>query len=152
MWIAFSAAVCAASVAMGATCAILWRRSLRRLAESERERKALARTSLVLEEERRVLELVAKGASLREVLDALTHAIERMATHCFCTVLLLDEDRLRLLEGSGGSLPAEYMRAINGLEIGPEVGACGTAAFRNETPSSKTSPPITASQPPRISS
>jgi signal transduction histidine kinase/CheY-like chemotaxis protein len=25
------------------------------------------------------------------------------------------------------------MHAINGLEIGPEVGACGTAAFRNET-------------------
>jgi PAS domain S-box-containing protein len=133
MWIEFSAVVSAASVAMCAACAILWRTSLRRLAESERERNALARTSLVLEEERRVLELVAKGASLREVLDALTHAIERMATHCFCTVLLLDEDRLRLLEGSGGSLPAEYMHAINGLEIGPEVGACGTAAFLNET-------------------
>jgi signal transduction histidine kinase/ActR/RegA family two-component response regulator len=118
---------------MCATCAILWRRSLGRLAESERERKALARTSLVLEEERRVLELVAKGASLREVLDALTQAIERMATHCFCTILLLDSDRRRLLEGSGGSLPAEYMHAINGLEIGPEVGACGTAAFWNET-------------------
>jgi PAS domain S-box-containing protein len=130
MWIEYLTAPCAASVAM---CAIGWHRSLRRLATSERERQALAKTSLVLEEERRVLELVARGASLPEVLDALTQAIERMATKCFCTVLLLDDDRRRLLEGSGGSFPAEYMRAINGLEIGPEVGACGTAAFRNET-------------------
>jgi signal transduction histidine kinase/ActR/RegA family two-component response regulator len=130
MWIELSVGACAVTLAI---CAMGWRGSLRRLAESERERKALTRTSLVLEEERRVLELVAKGASLREVLDALTHAIERMATDCFCTVLLLDEDRRRLFEGSGGSLPAAYMQAIDGLEIGPEVGACGTAAFRNET-------------------
>jgi PAS domain S-box-containing protein len=130
MWIELLAAVCAVSVAI---CAMGWRHTHRRLAESERDRDALTKASLVLEEERRVLELVAKGASLREVLDALTHAIERMATDCFCTVLLLDEDRLRLLEGSGGSLPPAYMQAINGLEIGPEVGACGTAAFRNQT-------------------
>ena len=130
MWIEYLAAPCAASVAIRA---IGWRRSLRRLAASEQERKALAKASLVLEEERRVLELVARGASLQEVLDALTTAIERLTTQCFCTVLLLDDDGRRLMEGSGGSFPAEYMRAINGLEIGPEVGACGTAAFRNET-------------------
>src|SRR5580693_9753940 len=133
MWIEFSAVVSAASVAMCAACAILWRTSLRRLAESERERNALARTSLVLEEERRVLELVAKGCSLKEVLDALTGAIERMATDCYCTVLLLDEDGKQLWEGSGGGLPAAYMQGVNGLLIGPEVGACGSAAFRNQT-------------------
>ena len=78
-------------------------------------------------------ELVAKGASLIEVLDALTQAIERMAPECLCTIMLLDEVGRHLLRGSGPSLPAAYMEAINGLEIGPEVGACGTAAFRNET-------------------
>jgi PAS domain S-box-containing protein len=129
MWIEYLAVPFAASVAISAAG---WRRSLRRLAASEQERKALAKASLVLEEERRVLELVARGASLQEVLDALTHAIERLTTNCICTVLLLDDDGRRLMEGSGGSFPAEYMRAINGLEIGPEVGACGTAAFRNE--------------------
>ena len=48
-------------------------------------------------------------------------------------MLLLDEEGKRLWEGSGGSLPAAYMQGVNGLEIGPEVGACGSAAFRNET-------------------
>ena len=105
----------------------------RRLAESQRDRQKLERSSRVIEEERRVLELIAKGCSLKEVLNALTAAIERMALDCYCTVLLLDEHGKHLLEGSGGSLPAEYMQGVNGLAIGPEVGACGSAAFRNET-------------------
>jgi two-component system, sensor histidine kinase and response regulator len=105
----------------------------RRLAERQRDQEKLERSSRLIEEERRVLELIAKGCSLKEVLNALTAAIERMASDCFCTVLLLDEDGKRLWEGSGGGLPPEYMQGVNGLEIGPEVGACGSAAFRNET-------------------
>jgi two-component system sensor histidine kinase/response regulator len=105
----------------------------RRLAESLKSQEELEKSSRVLEEERRVLELIARGASLEEVLDALTAAIERMADNCFCTILLLGEDRRHLHGGSGGSLPAAYMQAIEGLEIGPEVGACGSAAFSNET-------------------
>ncbi len=112
--------------------ALAWLQT-RRLGESRRSQEELERSSRVLEEERRVLDLIARGASLKEVLDALTGAIERMAGNCLCSILLLDEDRRHLLEGSGGRLPPEYVRAINGLEIGPEVGACGTAAFRNET-------------------
>jgi PAS domain S-box-containing protein len=104
-----------------------------RLSEGRRVQQQLEKSSRVLEEERSVLELIAKGASLKEVLDALTRAIERLAPECFCTILLLDDHRRRLVEGSGGSLPPEYMRALDGLEIGPNVGACGTAAFRNET-------------------
>jgi len=79
------------------------------------------------------MELVARGASLQEVLDTATRAVERMASDCLCTILLLDEDRRHLRAGSSGSLPNEYIRAVDGLEIGPEVGACGSAAFRNET-------------------
>jgi signal transduction histidine kinase/CheY-like chemotaxis protein len=112
--------------------AVAWFQT-RRLSQCQRVQTELEKYSKVLLEERRVLELIAKGASLKEVLNALTKSIETMAPHCFCTILLLDEDRRTLLEGSGGSLPPEYMRAVSGLEIGPNVGACGTAAFRNQT-------------------
>ena len=110
-----------------------WLRIRRRLAQSEREREELEKSSRVLEEERQMLELVAQGASLKQVMDALTHLIERMSPGCLCTILLLDEEKRHLLAGSSGSIPADYVQAINGLEIGPEVGACGSAAFRNET-------------------
>src|ERR1700733_1833549 len=115
-----------------AACAIAWVQT-RRLATRQRDQEKLERSSRVIEEERRVLELIAKGCSLKEVLNALTAAIERMAQDCYCTVLLLDDEGKHLLEGSGGGLPPEYMQAVSGLQIGPEVGACGSAAFRNET-------------------
>jgi diguanylate cyclase (GGDEF)-like protein len=131
VWVPSSTAVI--SVAFAAA-AIGWLQAMRRLHESRRERRDLANSSRVIEEERRVLELVAKGASLQEVLDTLTRAIERISPESICTVLLLDQESgKRLLRGSGPSLPPEYMQAVNGLEIGPEVGACGSAAFRNET-------------------
>src|SRR5271154_1905653 len=127
-WVFASGALCLAMLASAVAWLQTWR-----LAERQRDQEKLERSSRVIEEERRVLELIAKGGSLKEVLNALTSAIERMAQDCYCTVLLLDEEGKHLLEGSGGGLPPAYMQAVNGLQIGPEVGACGSAAYRNET-------------------
>src|SRR5580658_5599207 len=131
MWHEISALVL---VGVAAAAAIGWLNTLWRLKKTTRERKDLANSSLVIEVERRMLELVAKGASLTEVLDTLTQAIERISPESLCTVMLLDEERqTHLLIASGPSLPAEYLQAVNNLEIGPNVGACGTAAYSNET-------------------
>src|SRR5579863_4086236 len=111
-----------------------WFRTARRLDVTTREREDLAKSALVIEVERQMLELVAKGASLSEVLDTLTRAIEQLSPESHCTIMLLDEKTRHYLSlASGPSLPAEYLQAANNLEIGPDVGACGTAAFRNET-------------------
>jgi signal transduction histidine kinase/ActR/RegA family two-component response regulator len=93
----------------------------------------LERAARVVEEERRVLELVATGASLRQVLDALATGLERLAPERLCTVLLLDTDGRHLRSISGPSVRPEYLKAIDGLEIGPAVGSCGSAAFLNQT-------------------
>ncbi len=123
-------------LALGAAalvCLVGWLRTHLRLKAIVRQHANREQSSRFLEEERRILEMVAQGASLKGVLDELTHAIERMATGCFCSILLLDEDGRRLRQGASGSLPAEYMRQVDGLPIGPDVGSCGSAAFRNET-------------------
>jgi two-component system cell cycle sensor histidine kinase/response regulator CckA len=44
-------------------------------------------------------------------------------------VLLLDEDGIHFRHGAAPSLPPEYVAAIDGLTIGPEVGSCGTAMY-----------------------
>ncbi|MFQ5775085.1 MAG: ATP-binding protein [Kiloniellaceae bacterium] len=80
----------------------------------------------------RVLERLAAGASLEEVLAILVATIEEAKPEMVCSVLLLDEDGRRLRHGAAPSLPAFYNEAIDGLEIGPDVGSCGTAAFRGE--------------------
>jgi len=98
------------------------------------QREDMAGSSLITETERRMLELVAKGAPLSEVLNTLTEEVERISPESHCTIMLLDEEhRHRLLMASGPSLPPAYLQATSGLEIGPEVGACGSAAYRNET-------------------
>src|SRR5580658_5644110 len=111
-----------------------WLTTKRRRSACVRDQVDLANSSLVIEEERRMLELVAKGAPLSEVLNTLTLAIERISPGALCTIMLLDEEHRKFLSvASGPSLPQEYLQLVNGLEIGPDVGACGSAAFRNET-------------------
>ncbi len=77
----------------------------------------------------RVLELLAAGASLSEVLDPLVRSVESENSRLRCSVLFLDQEGQRLLTGASPSLPEYYNRAIDGLEIGMGVGSCGTAAF-----------------------
>ncbi|CAN5687461.1 hypothetical protein BH23GEM5_BH23GEM5_09750 [soil metagenome] len=76
-----------------------------------------------------VLEMIATGAPLTEVLDTLVRLIEQQSPRIFCSVLLLDQDGKHLRHGAAPSLPVEYTQAIDGLEIGPSVGSCGTAAY-----------------------
>ncbi|HYW55581.1 MAG TPA: GAF domain-containing protein [Polaromonas sp.] len=74
-----------------------------------------------------VLELIAGGKSLSSSLEAIVHLIEGQSPTSLCSILLLDGDRLR--HGAAPSLPERFNNAIDGLQIGPGVGACGTAAF-----------------------
>ncbi len=126
-------AIACASTCAAAVFVTMWWQCRLRLNECLEEWKALKKSSTIVEIERQMVDRMNGGASLREVLDILTRAIEGMAPECLCSVLLLDEERQHLWEGSRGSLPEVYMRAVDGLAIGPEVGACGSAAFRNET-------------------
>ena len=76
----------------------------------------------------KVLERLATGASLDEVLATLVETTEAVQPGMICSVLLLDEDGKRLLHGAAPSLPDFYNDAIHGLEIGETVGSCGAAA------------------------
>jgi PAS domain S-box-containing protein len=79
-----------------------------------------------------VLGLVAAGAPLAEVLDAIVRAVEDLSTGSLASIVLLDEDGLTLRHGAAPSLPAAFSASIDGATIGPEVGACGTAMYRGE--------------------
>jgi PAS domain S-box-containing protein len=88
------------------------------------------RTESLLAGEKRVLEMLAKGNSLAEILDALCRLVEEQASGVLASILLLDGDRLR--HSGAPSLPKAYMDAIDGAVIGPSAGSCGTAAYRGE--------------------
>jgi GAF domain-containing protein len=44
-------------------------------------------------------------------------------------VVLLDSETSTLHPGAGPSLPPEWLAAINGVVIGPNIGTCGSAAW-----------------------
>ncbi|MBN9517175.1 GAF domain-containing protein, partial [bacterium] len=94
------------------------------------ERWDRERAERVLALQTAVLEAVATGAPLGDVLTRLAVGVEKVAPGLVCSVLLLDGDRLR--DGAGPSLPAAYRAAIDGAAVGPAAGSCGAAAFRGE--------------------
>ena len=88
------------------------------------------RAEALLTGEKRILEMVAKGNPLPQILDGLCHLAEEQASGVLASILLLDENRLR--HGGAPSLPTAYTDAIDGASIGPSAGSCGTAAYRRE--------------------
>ena len=90
------------------------------------------RTETLLDGQRRVLEMMAANAPLSESLAALTQLIEAHVPDMLGSILLLDKEGVHLRHGAAPSLPSEYMAAIDGVTIGPDVGSCGTAAYLKE--------------------
>ncbi|GEM_PF-994860 len=87
---------------------------------------------MVLTAQRKVLEMVAAGASLEKTLKVLCRGIDSLLTDKggISSVLLLEKGKLMF--GAASGLPEAYSQAIHGLSIGPNVGSCGTAAFSGE--------------------
>ena len=81
--------------------------------------------------EQRTLELIADGASLKDVLDQLCSSIDVQVAPSVTTVLLRDPDRECLWHGGGLGVPHEWISAIIPVPI-DEVGLCGRAAFLKE--------------------
>jgi GAF domain-containing protein len=86
----------------------------------------------VAEVQERIRRRIAEGAPLRETLEDLVRTVEELTpSGMLGSILILDGNRLR--HGAGPSLPDDYNAAIDGIEIGPEVGSCGTAAYHDKT-------------------
>jgi diguanylate cyclase (GGDEF)-like protein len=79
-----------------------------------------------------ILDMVLQGLPLGEMLHALVLLIEAQKIGTRASVLLLSDDGKRLFSGAAPNLPEEYNNAINGIEIGADVGSCGAAAYTCE--------------------
>jgi signal transduction histidine kinase len=76
-----------------------------------------------------VLELIATGAPLAEVLTCVVTALEELIEGSRCSILLFDQATATLHHGAAPSLPAAYSARIDGLPVGPQEGSCGAAAY-----------------------
>ncbi|MFC7517340.1 EAL domain-containing protein [Herbaspirillum sp. GCM10030257] len=87
------------------------------------------RRELFTNAQMRIMERIAAGASLYEILIAVIDLAESQSTRITCSVLLLDAETRRLRHGAAPKLPKEFIDGTDGAEIGPDVGSCGTAAY-----------------------
>lgn len=90
------------------------------------------RSEALLQTQTQILESVASGSDLEQVFNNLCLLLEQQSPGALCSIMLVDESRQRLRNGSGPSLPRAYAEALDGLMIGEGVGSCGTAAYRGE--------------------
>jgi two-component system cell cycle sensor histidine kinase PleC len=90
------------------------------------------RADQIVEGRNKVLELLASGASLDGVLNALVTGMEGAIPGIRCSVLLSTEDGKHLTCGAAPNLPDFYNEAVDGIEIGPTAGCCGAAAYHGE--------------------
>jgi PAS domain S-box-containing protein len=79
-----------------------------------------------------VLGMIRAQAPLPKILEALCAHVEKQHPGLLCSILLLDADGNTLRHGAAPSLPKEYTQAINGAQVGPSVGSCGTAIYRKQ--------------------
>ncbi|HYL25382.1 MAG TPA: PAS domain S-box protein, partial [Burkholderiales bacterium] len=85
----------------------------------------------LLDCQRRVLERIASGAPLAEVLLTIVKLVEQLAPGLRCAILRTDASGKRLEFAAAPNIPEDFKACMAPfLGIGPDMGNCGRAAFR----------------------
>ena len=79
--------------------------------------------------EKRTLEMIADGASLKDILNELCCSIDVEASPVISTVLLMDPDGERLWHTAGTRVPRDWLPVVSPLPVSEHAGCCGAAAF-----------------------
>ncbi|GMB81184.1 EAL domain-containing protein [Shinella zoogloeoides] len=79
-----------------------------------------------------LLKMIALGAPLAEVFSSLILLIEAHVPDVTGSILMLAPDGRHIVNGAAPNLDPAFCRLIEGAEIGPAAGSCGTAMWRGE--------------------
>jgi len=102
---------------------------LRYVAERKQAIDTRRRAEMQLAGEKRLLEMVASGCALPDVLTALCRFVEETFSDCHCGVYLVECRGPRLRNIAAPSLPASFNDRIHALPAGHQTGPCGRAVY-----------------------
>jgi PAS domain S-box-containing protein len=88
----------------------------------------LKRAESLLAGEKRLLEMVALGRPLHEILNSLCTFVEQMAPECQCAVFPIDPGEHKFDKGFAPSLGDAYTGPLQGVPVVPGSAPCGAAA------------------------
>ncbi len=80
-----------------------------------------------------ILEMIATGAPIDEILFEVCRTVEQQLPRTRCSVLIADAELQVLKYGAAPSFPATFTNATGGLPIGENSTMCGAAAARGAT-------------------
>jgi GAF domain-containing protein len=80
----------------------------------------------------RVAQMLDSGASVEKILAYLTTVAESCSVPETVSSILLINDSGLLTNGASPKLPADYLKAIDGIKPDPKVGTCAAAAATGE--------------------
>jgi PAS domain S-box-containing protein len=82
--------------------------------------------------QRRVLEAIATGVELREVLRTIARFHETQCVGVECAIHLIDDDGVTLRLACAPSMRPEFVEGMDEIVIGPTAATCGTAVYRRD--------------------
>ena len=80
----------------------------------------------------RIMGLIKMGTPITDVLEAIILAVEEEDPSIFCSIYLLDPETKLLNLAAAPGLPEIYRSSVKQAPIGPDIGSCPVAAFKNE--------------------
>ena len=90
------------------------------------------RAQALLAGEKQILEMIAKGQSLRTILEAICGLVGKLSPGSLCSILLLDWEQQCFRHGAAPDLPESYNHAMDGRVFEFSSGACARAAKQGE--------------------
>jgi PAS domain S-box-containing protein len=76
----------------------------------------------------RLLDMVASGCPLTDVLESLCRFVEQAAANCHCGIYLIDWNGPTFKNAGAPTLPAAFNDPLDGLLVRSEIGPCARAA------------------------
>lgn len=84
----------------------------------------------LVKRQQHILTMISHGEALKLILEAICTMIEERLPGHFASVLMIREGTASLTMLAAPGLPEQYRQEIEGLPVGENQGACGTAAYR----------------------
>jgi diguanylate cyclase (GGDEF)-like protein/PAS domain S-box-containing protein len=103
--------------------------SLGMVGSSTARAKELSEARHLLEDQQHIQGMIAQEQPLDDILESLCRMLERQLPGALCSIMLANAAQTALHFAAGQRLPQRYRGAIDTIEIGIDIGACGSAAY-----------------------
>ena len=87
------------------------------------------KAELLKDQIRDTLEMIIQHEPIQDICVTIVKAVEEHINNCTASILLFDRKKKTLNTLAAPNLPKSFREVIEGIDIGPKVGSCGTAAY-----------------------